>query len=136
MGVETVFDPGEPDLLNKILDLTDGNGVSCAMDCSGKGTSQRLCIDATRRRGRVAFVGESSDDLVIHVSPDLIRKGLKMVGAWLYNTNDYPKVMQVIQKSPLMDKLISHCLPMSQMKEAFELLVSGKSAKVVVYPWK
>src|SRR5260221_7020924 len=65
MGAEVVFAPDEPDLVAKICALTDGRGATCAVECSGRVPSQRLCIDAVRRRGRVAFVGESQDDLVI-----------------------------------------------------------------------
>ncbi|MDW7754492.1 MAG: zinc-binding dehydrogenase [Brevefilum sp.] len=136
MGAEIVYDPNDPDILRKILEHTNGTGVTCAIDCSGVVTAQRLCIDAAGRRGRVAFVGETGDDLFIKASPDFIRKGLTLVGSWLYNTNDYPKVMRVIQQSPLIDLLVSHCLPMSQIQEAFELMASGKCAKVVVDPWK
>ena len=136
MGAEAVFAPDEPDLAGKIRALTGGRGVTCAVECSGRVASQRLCIDATRRRGRVAVVGESQDDLVIRISPDLIRKGLTIVGSWLYNMADYPKVMQVIQQSPLIDLLVSHVMPMSQIQQAFELLASGQSAKVVVHPWE
>jgi len=136
MGAEAVFDPGEPDLLEKIRGLTEGSGVTCALDCSGKVQSQRLCIDATRRRGRVAFVGETNDILSIRISPDMIRKGLTIVGSWLYNMADYPKVIQVIQESPLIDLLISHVMPMSQIQDGFELLASGQCAKVVVHPWE
>jgi threonine dehydrogenase-like Zn-dependent dehydrogenase len=136
MGAEVVFDPGEPDLAGKIRALTEGRGVTCALDCSGQVSSQRLCIEASRRKGRVAFVGESGDELPIRVSPDLIRKGLTVVGSWLYNLGDYPEVMQVIQKSPLIDLLVSHVLPMSRIQEGFELLASGLCAKVVVDPWK
>ena len=50
-------------------------------------------------------------DLIIRISPDMIRKGLVLKGSWLYNLADYPKVMQVIQQSPLIDLLISHVLP-------------------------
>ena len=136
MGAEVVFDPNEPDLAGKIRRQTEGKGVTCALDCSGKVQSQRLCIDATRRRGRVAFVGESYDELAIQVSPDMIRKGLTLVGSWLYNLADYPKVIHVIQQSPLIDLLVSHIMPMSQIQEGFELLASGQCAKVVVDPWK
>jgi len=136
MGIDFVFDPGEPDLLRKILDLTRGKGVSCALDCSGKVQSQRLCIDSTQRKGRVAFIGETNDELAIRVSPDMIRKGLTLIGSWLYNMRDYYRVMQVIQESPLIDMLISHIMPMSQIQDAFELLASGESAKVVVNPWE
>jgi propanol-preferring alcohol dehydrogenase len=136
MGIDFVFDPGEPDLLKKIMGLTGGKGVSCALDCSGKVQSQRLCIDATQRKGRVAFIGETEDELAIRVSPDMIRKGLILIGSWLYNMRDYYKVMQVIQQSPLIDMLISHIMPMSQIQNAFELLASGESAKVVINPWE
>jgi L-iditol 2-dehydrogenase len=135
MGAEAVFAPDEPDLLGKIR-AASGGGVSCAVECSGRLSSQRLCIDAARRRGRVAFVGEAADDLVIRVSPDLLRKGLTLAGSWLYNMGDYPKVMQVIQKSPLIDLLVSHVLPMSEIQAGFELLASGQAAKVVVNPWQ
>jgi L-iditol 2-dehydrogenase len=135
MGADVVFDPDEPDIVEKIRGLTGGKGVTCALDCSGIVQSQRLCIDATRRRGRVAFVGETNEALSIRISPDMIRKGLTLMGSWLYNIGDYPKVMQVIQESPLIDLLISHTLPMSQIHEGFELLASGQCAKVVVNPW-
>ncbi|HXD10674.1 MAG TPA: zinc-binding dehydrogenase [Anaerolineales bacterium] len=136
MGAEAVFDPGDQDLVAKIHALTGGKGVTCAVDCSGNVQSQRLCIDATRRRGRVAFVGESQDALTIRISPDMIRKGLTIVGSWLYNVADFPKVMQVIQESPLIDLLISHVIPMSQIQDGFELLASGQCAKVVINPWR
>jgi threonine dehydrogenase-like Zn-dependent dehydrogenase len=135
MGAEAVLDPNDPDLLPQIRSLTDGQGVDCAVDCSGQVSSERLCIDATRRRGRVAFVGECRDDLSIRVSPDLIRKGLTVVGSWLYNMGDYAKVMKVIRQSPLIDLLISHQLPMSQIQTGFGLLAQGEAAKIVVDPW-
>jgi threonine dehydrogenase-like Zn-dependent dehydrogenase len=74
--------------------------------------------------------------LPIRISPDLIRKGLTVVGSWLFNLADYPQVMQVIQQSPLIDLLVSHVLPMSRIQEGFELLISGQCAKVVIDPWK
>ena len=135
MGAETVLDPNDPDILQQIRSLTEGRGVDCAIDCSGRTSSERLCIDAARRRGRVAFVGECRDDLSIRVSPDLIRKGLTVVGSWLYNMGDYAKVMKVIRQSPLIDLLISHQLPMSQIQTGFGLLAQGEAAKIVVDPW-
>ncbi len=136
MGAVAVLDPRASDILDQIVYLTDGQGVDCAVDCSGRVSAERLCIDATRRRGRVAFVGESGDDLTIKVSRDMIRKGLTVAGSWLYNRADYPKVMKVIQESPLIDLLISHQMPMSQIQEGFEILARGEGAKIVVDPWQ
>jgi Zn-dependent alcohol dehydrogenase len=49
---------------------------------------------------------------------------------------DYDQVMQVVAESPLIDKLISHVMPMSQIQEAFGLLAAGESAKIVLHPWE
>jgi threonine dehydrogenase-like Zn-dependent dehydrogenase len=136
MGAEEVFDPNDEDILGRIKALTGGRGVDCGMDCSGTAHGERLCIDAVRRRGRVAFVGECSQDLAIQASRDMIRKGLTLVGTWCYNTANIPQILQVIQESPLIDLLISHVMPMRRIQEAFELLVSGKCAKVVLTPWE
>ncbi len=136
MGAEVVLDPHDGNILERIRALTDGRGVDCAVDCSGTVAGERLCLEATRRRGRVAYVGESNQDLAIRVSPDLIRKGLTVVGSWHYNLRHYPAVMKVIRESPLINLLISHVMPMSRVQEAFELLASGECAKVVLRPWE
>jgi threonine dehydrogenase-like Zn-dependent dehydrogenase len=135
LGAEAVLDPRDSGILAKIRQLTDGKGVDCALDCSGTVPAQRLCVDAARRRGRVAFVGECSDDLAIKVSPDMIRKGLTLIGSWHYNLNDYGAIMKVIQQSPVMDLLVSHVMPMDRVRDAFELQMKGQAAKILLRPW-
>jgi threonine dehydrogenase-like Zn-dependent dehydrogenase len=66
----------------------------------------------------------------------MIRKGLALHGSWHYNLSLYPKVMQVIQESPVVDKLISHVMPMSQIQEALELSASHQCAKIILKPWE
>lgn len=136
MGAAAVLDPGDPDVLAQIRALTGGIGVDKALDCSGVVAAQRLCIDATRRRGQVAFVGECQDELTIRVSPDLIRKGLTIHGSWHYNLNLFPRIMQVIRESPLIPLLVSHVLPMSRIQEAMELSASHNCAKILLKPWE
>ena len=82
LGAEFVLDPRDPGTLPRIMELTGGLGVDCALDCSGVVAAERLCIDAARRKGKVAFIGECNDSLPISVSPDMIRKGLTVIGSW------------------------------------------------------
>jgi threonine dehydrogenase-like Zn-dependent dehydrogenase len=136
MGAERVFDPRDENVLEEIMALTNGRGVDRALDCSGTVEGERLCIDAARRRGRVAFVGECRQDLCLRIGPDMLTKGLLLAGAWCFNTGDYPRIMQIIRESPLMDLLVSHVMPMSRIQDALELLVTGQCAKVVLKPWE
>lgn len=135
MGAAAILDPRDEHILDHIRDLTGGRGVDCALECAGHVQAERLCIDATRRKGRVAFIGECQNDLAIRISPDLIRKGLTLIGGWHYNLKDFPLIMQVIRQSPLIEQLVSHVFPMSRIQEAFECSASQQSAKIILQPW-
>jgi threonine dehydrogenase-like Zn-dependent dehydrogenase len=135
MGAEAVLDPADPQTPDRIRQLTHGLGVDCAIDCSGTVAAQRLCIDATRRKGKVSFVGECMDDLPLKISPDLIRKGLTLMGSWHYNLADFARLMQVIQTSPLIDQLITHRFALSDIQGAFECSISRRSGKIILDPW-
>jgi L-iditol 2-dehydrogenase len=136
LGADVVIDPLADDALQQVMDLTGGQGVDKALDCAGVVAAQRFCIDATRRKGQVAFVGECHDALKVRISPDLIRKGLTIRGSWHYNLSLFPKIMQVIRESPVIERLISHVLPMSQIQEALELSASHQCAKIILRPWE
>jgi len=136
LGADVVLDPKDSTNLEQILDLTGGLGVDKSLDCSGVVAAQRFCIDATRRLGQVTFIGECGDDLAIKISPDMIRTGLTLRGIWHYNLNLYPKVMQVIQESPVIDQLVSHVFPMSQAQQALEVSASHQCAKILLKPWE
>lgn len=135
MGAVAVLDPRDGGNLERIAELTDGRGVDCALDCSGNTVAQRFCIDATRRRGQICFIGECGDNLSIQASRDFIRKGITLHGSWHYNLNDFPKIMQVIQESPLIEQLVSHTFPMSRVQEALACSASGEAAKIMLDPW-
>ena len=136
LGAEAVIDPQDPNALEQIMDLTDGIGVDKAVDCSGAPTAHRLMIDAVRRKGQAAFVGEGGD-LTIRVSNDMIRKGLTLRGAWHYKLMDSPRIMEVVvQTSDSLDRLITHTFPMSRVQEAWELQGTGACGKVILEPWE
>lgn len=139
LGAAAVIDPTDDDALEQIRGLThDGRGVDHAVDCSGVADAHRLAIDATRRHGTVSFVGESGGkETPLYVSNDMIRKGLHLHGSWHYNRKDTGKLMRIIaQNSQKLDQQITHRFTFKQIQEAFELQLSGQSAKVLLKPWE
>lgn len=136
LGADEVVDPTDDNALQQILDLTNGIGVDAAVDCSGAVLAHRLCIDAVRRRGQVAFVGECGDETPLRISQDMIRKGITLMGSWHYNLKDVPKLMQVVRSNAdQLDRLISHTFSLDQMQEAWELQTTGECGKVILKPW-
>lgn len=136
LGAEVVIDPNNPDALRQIMDLTEGIGADKAIDCAGVVSVQKLLIDATRRKGHIAFVAQAGE-LPIRITQDIVAKGLTLYGAWHWNLIDTPRMMEVISgSSALLDRLITHTFPMSKVQEAFELQITGNCGKVILYPWK
>lgn len=135
LGASAVINPGDPDAVKQIKALTNGTGPDKAIDCAGVVAAHRLCIDSVRRKGKVAFVGECHDETPLRISPDMIRKGISLIGSWHYNLNLFPKIMQVIQQSPLVPKLISHTFPLSDIQRAFEVSALPEHAKIILKPW-
>jgi len=118
-----------------VLDLTSGRGVDKAVDCSGSPAAERLCVDAATVRGWVAFIGENPNEIPLGPSRDMIRKGLSLIGSWHYKVTQFPRILEVLRRSPVAARLISHRFPMSQAQAAFDTFLSGKAAKVLLLPW-
>ena len=137
LGAAAVINPLDEDALQQALDLTkERRGVDKAVDCAGAAAAHRFCIDATRRRGQVAFVGECHDETVLRISPDMIRKGLTLIGAWHYSLADSLRMMNMIADiGPQLDKLISHRFSIDDIQQAWETQLAGQCAKVILRPW-
>jgi len=135
LGAEVVLNPNDENILEQIRELTNGIGIDKAMDCSGSSEAHRLMVDAARRKGKVAFIGEGGE-FPLAASRDMIRKGLLLYGNWHYNLGGYPKLMKVIQESSdKLDRLITHTFPMSEVQKAWELQITGNCGKIVLDPW-
>jgi L-iditol 2-dehydrogenase len=135
LGADEVVNPQDPDAVKFIRSLTGGIGVDKAIECAGAVPAQRLAIDAVRRLGEVAWVGESGE-LTVKISEDFIRKGITVHGSWYYNLSDTAQVLRLIRESgPLMDRLITHRLPMREVETAFALQEMAETGKVLLLPW-
>jgi len=136
LGACEVIDPNADDAAAQVMDLTKGLGVDKSLDTSGVGTAINFCIDATRRKGRLALIAAGGYNVTVKPWRDIISKGLTIHGAWHYNLANFKPIMDVIQNSPVIDKLISHRFPMSKIQEAWETQVSGECAKIILSPWE
>jgi L-iditol 2-dehydrogenase len=136
LGAEVVLDPAQAECLQQIRELTGGRGADKSIECSGGVLYQLKCIEGTRRKGQVAFVGESKG-LTLQVSDHLIRKGLALIGAWHWNLKDTQKMMDTIANNKsLLSKLVTHKFALAQAEEAFKLQVGGQCGKVLLHPWE
>jgi len=66
--------PAGPDNVAEVRKLTGGNGVERAVDCSANEAARATAIRATRKWGRIVFLGEGGK-VEFNPSPDIIHPG-------------------------------------------------------------
>ena len=136
LGAQAVIDPADPEAAAQIRGLCGGAGPDAGVDCSGSAAGQGLLIDAVRRRGQIAFIGEAGD-LTVHVSRDLLRKGLTLHGCWHYNLADAPRLLRLIRGlTAQLDTFVTHTFAMREVEQAWRLQCTGDCGKVVLMPWE
>ncbi|MCD6408583.1 zinc-binding dehydrogenase [bacterium] len=133
LGARAIINPHDPDALKKIKDITGKNGADISIECSGVPSAREFCINATRRRGQIAFIGWGG-----HLKVDNIaQKGFTIYGIWHWPLNYAEEFMKLISElSSEIDMLITHRFPMSKAKEAFELQIKGECGKILLDPWR
>jgi len=134
MGVEAVIDPKAEDALDQIKALTGGLGADKSIEASSAEQAPDFLVKATRRKGQVASVGWGGPIY----ARDVVGRGLAVHGAWHWNhLQDVEAMFSTIRGSKdLLEKCITHRLPMSRVKDAWELQLTGECGKIILHPWE
>lgn len=132
LGVEAVIDPTGEDAMEQILELTHGKGADKVIETTDNPDSPPFLIKAVRGRGEITFISWSGDIPV----RGIVGKGLHVHGAWHWNhIIDAPEMLGLIRNSgDRLDTYITHKFPMSQIKDAWDLQLSGECGKVILHP--
>ncbi|MFH5801429.1 zinc-binding dehydrogenase [Haladaptatus sp. CMAA 1911] len=136
LGADEVIDPIEEDVVDRVMELTDGVGVDRAIDCTGIEQAQRAMIDSVRTRGEAAFIADAGE-VDLDVASDMIYRGLTLHGSWHYNESLVPDMMRMIPNvSDQIDVLVTHEFSLDDVQEAFELQETRECGKVLLKPWE
>ena len=134
LGAEAVLNPEKDDVVAEVRALTGGMGASKSVETSGQSRYMDLLMEATRRQGHLAFVGESGD-YTIQISDGMIRNGLHLHGIWHWNLSDAHDMLKMVSDvGDSLDRVITHHFPFSQIEDAWRLQMSGTCGKVMVHP--
>jgi threonine dehydrogenase-like Zn-dependent dehydrogenase len=106
--------------------------VETAVDCSGSGGGGRLCLEAAREWGRVAFVGEGGT-VTFEPSPLLLHKQLTLHGSWVCGLVEMQTLLEWLAREGLHpETTVTHRFRLEEAEEAYRLFDTGKTGKVVL----
>jgi threonine dehydrogenase-like Zn-dependent dehydrogenase len=126
MGAVDIALDGQEDELKETL----GDGAEVAVDCSGNGAGQLSALRNTRRRGRVALVGEGGR-LTVDVSEVLIHRQLTVHGSWVSSTWRMAELLDRLVRWNLHPgKLVTDTFNLEEAAVAYNVADAARSGKV------
>jgi threonine dehydrogenase-like Zn-dependent dehydrogenase len=132
LGLFTDLLESGPDVAARVRALTGGRGVERAVDCSGNDQARLACVQATRKWGRICFLGEGGT-VAFQPSPDVIHDQKTIYGSWVTTIWRMEELVERLVRWKLHpDALITHRFPLARAAEAYALMASGRCGKVAV----
>jgi len=124
--------PAGPDNVAAVRALTGSHGVERAFDCSAHDQARLTCIQATRKWGRVVFMGEGGT-VGFRPSEDIIHDQKSIHGSWVTTIWRMEELVERLVRWKLHpETLITHRFPLDRAAEAYALMASGRCGKVAV----
>ena len=121
-----------PESVKEIRGLTNGHGVERAFDASGSDKGRLTAIQATRKWGRIALVGEGGT-LGLSPSPDMIHDQKTIYGSWVTSIWLMEDLVERIVRWKIHpEELVTNRFSLEQAGEAYALMAGGKCGKVAV----
>jgi threonine dehydrogenase-like Zn-dependent dehydrogenase len=121
-----------PDNVAQVRGLTGGRGVERAIDCSANDGARATAIRATRKWGRIVFLGEGGR-VEFNPSPDIIHDQKTIYGSWVTSTWLMEELVERLVRWNLHPAdLVTHRFALENVAQAYALMASGKCGKVAV----
>ncbi len=122
----------DKEALDKIKAMTGGNGVERAIDCSGNTYGRQLAIRATRKWGKIAFVGEGGT-VEFNPSEDMLHAQKTLYGSWVTSIWKMEEVVERIVRWGIHpEDLVTDRFELKDASEAYSLMAAGKCGKVAI----
>ena len=136
IGADVVINPKEEDVIARVFEETDGLGIDVVAEFSGNKQAIEQTFKYIKKGGSMSLLGITPDKIEIDLSNDIVFKGITIYGVTgrkMYE-NWYQVSNFIESKRIQFDKIVTHVIKMENFEEAFKIMASGESGKVVMIP--
>lgn len=131
-GADAALDASRMDIEKTLKELTRGEGVDLALDCTGIAAARLAAVRSTKTWGTVCFVGEGGE-VTLDVSRDLLRKQLTLIGSWTFSAMGMGECARYIADNRIaLEKIFTHRWKLDQVEEAYKVFDAQSSGKGVI----
>ncbi|MCG8483989.1 MAG: alcohol dehydrogenase catalytic domain-containing protein [Clostridia bacterium] len=136
LGADITVNIGEKgeDAVEKIKEYTNGKMADIIIEATGKASVVETCINSLKKKGHLSLAGIFHEPCTIPVTT-IVRNELTIEGSICYSYNDFEHCIDLLSSRRIdVKKMITHELPLKDIKKALELIDKREAIKVVLYP--
>jgi len=134
VGADFTVDVSKENLLEIMMDMTDGCGVDVAIECSGAPPSVAQCVDAVRKGGQITQMGLFSNPVPVDLNKVTLKE-VSVQGIFATRPVSWDRALELLGKGKIRTRpLITSKLPLSQWESAFSSFGKGKEIKILLHP--
>ncbi len=132
LGADVVLE-SDASTVDRILELTDGDGVNDVLEFSGAPPALQQALKVVRPGGGIHLLGLYSNPVTVNLSDDVIMRGVTLHGITGRRMFQTWYQMGGILKSQHMNlkPLVTHRFPLDEYEKALEVVRSRQCGKVV-----
>ncbi|NMA46283.1 MAG: alcohol dehydrogenase catalytic domain-containing protein [Lentisphaerae bacterium] len=131
LGFDAV-NPQQTDLVAKVRAETGGSGADVVFEVSGSEAGAKVMTELARPRATIVMVAIFAKPAPVDLHK-FFWKELRMVGARVYEYEDYEKAIRLVADKALpLESLISSVFPLAQLQDAFDYLTKSPDAMKVL----
>ncbi len=132
MGASVALNVTSGSLDQTMTDLGMEEGFVVGMEMSGNASAFRDMLRTMHHGGKIALLGIPPDEMAIDWN-QVIFKGLVLKGVYgreMFET--WYKMSSMLQSGLNVEPIITHRFPLEDYEEAFQLMESGQSGKIIL----
>jgi L-iditol 2-dehydrogenase len=134
IGAYRVVNVDNEDIEKIVPDETGAQGADSIVECSGAGGAVSTGLKLVKKLGQYVQVGILGKPITVDFDI-ILYKQLKVFGVLGHSLNTWELVMKIFETKKIdLKPIISHTLPLSRWKEAFDLFERKQALKILLYP--
>ncbi len=136
MGADAVVDPGAEDPVAAVFAATGGRGAEVVLEMSGNPAAVDRGTRMLARGGRMSLLGLPEGPVALDLADQVIFKEARLQGITGREMFRTWQQTQTLLSEGLVDvqPVITHRFSLEDFAQAFDVLASGRSGKVILFP--
>jgi (R,R)-butanediol dehydrogenase / meso-butanediol dehydrogenase / diacetyl reductase len=133
IGADVVIDPTEEDVVERVSELTEGEGAEHSFDAAGIQQTLQTALHATRKGGTVTIISIWEGPVELNPN-DIVMSELNVGGTICYTPDDFADTIAMLKDGSIeTEGIITERIPLSDVLEGgFEELVDHKDRHVKI----